>query len=857
MGNMRLGTLCMLVISLVLMAGCGDDGDTIIIGSARLAGSFPGNDVADSNLADDGFAFSQNAENIVGGPRVYHSSRSNRAIILFVTADGALDSLWASYFNGSTVTPPVEIVAISSSGKQGDFNHRPSINKTVVMFYAPSGVAGNTASSRNGDAIILFDRRDTDDSGPNNEDDSNIRLFSAYFDVSRAGSASDAHGFGSHDSSGNWRPGMANIVDTDDGDNTTTNDTNNDWADDVRAFGVVSDGLHGQAEFRNGGNNFNATDFSDYFVAVWAQRDEVNLTATSDTTDTHMYWSRLDMTATPPSWSPAQRINTDVNSQENQGGSFVDNQTEVVSGTFWTYENSVFFYIEEFDTTSFVVDTVLQYSHYVGDFTSGQFLPNAAEVSPANDVTNFASSFFWEDPIIYGRDHNLSRTVAIFGHNIVNAGDSDDDLFITRFDPGATTAGSAFSAQDRSQIDLTGVSPTFQQDVLEVDTRISRDNDYILIAFLQEDSNFWNNLYVVRYVTDKIGGTPPPGSISNSLPTQPLEASEPSTDWGVTGFVFQDELGGPTLPPDETSATGVRRTGVQSDNDHMHLVYQEFEDGLASDDRDELFIVQFENQPAPATGMVRRDSLGDFQQGVFFSSNDINARTEVLDNGNGGAVVYYWRDQDWTPDPFDTTIPNLRLKGRNFDGLSVSGELDLNTLGLQIRGDLRALTLGREDPAGAVHLVFFLEDRRSVSAGQPASSIALRAIRFDKLDTTTPFTAMQFGQIHTVDTGQGVDASFNNITTSGGSSAGAAIYISQGGHLYYNEYTRSNDRWRDAADLIVDNDSGENSFFRQVRAFDSFAPPEGNFEGETARALIFWRRNDSDGDRRLFVRIHN
>ena len=71
----------------------------------------------------------------------------------------------------------------------------------------------------------------------------------------------------------------------------------------------------------------------------------------------------------------------------------------------------------------------------------------------------------------------------IFGHNLDQAVDDDADLYLARIDPKSTRPMFNLST-DRDQLDLTPAG-TGGQDVGDIDSRISRDNDYILIVFNQ------------------------------------------------------------------------------------------------------------------------------------------------------------------------------------------------------------------------------------------------------------------------------------------------------------------------------------------------------------------------------------
>ncbi|MCZ6691481.1 MAG: hypothetical protein O7H41_17975 [Planctomycetota bacterium] len=868
---------------LTLAAGCGDDGDTIIVG-ASLPGKFPGNAASDNNHAFDGNAFSENGETIASLPRVFYSSRANRGIILYTTVSAigtAEFTLWASYFNGSSVTPPVEIVTVSDPGtpqeKQGHFLAPIFIDGAIVMFYQPSGISGNTDSSRDGDAVILFSRLDVDTSGPGANSDANTRLWWCYFDRSLSSQSSEAHGFGTFDASGGFLPGYAQIVDNDDGDNTITNQPDNKVSDDVETYGIVSDGLHGEGLFLFSTdpaaygplNLYEQTDFQHYLVAVWTQLDEVDDAFGGDRADRHLFWARFDFSANggSPGFTTPTRILTDSSSPESSGNPTDDYLTSVypllptgggpsIFPLFSTYENSIIFLIGERPDG----DQVWQYHHFSGDstngFSQGAFISNAVELSPANNPSDGIFPFITSLPMMYGADHNLENLIMIFGHNLNETVDDDADVLVARIDPKITPLQFDPITDIDDEVDLT-IAGMGGQDVGEIDSRISRDNDYILIIFNQAESSAPGapfQLKGVRVATDKAGGTLPPdiaGSTGGVVSISPTGVNA-----SVFSFAFQEELGSSFVPPNESGARGVERSAIQSDNDFMYVVFEQNDDSVGTP-VDILNITQFEYTGATLDGTARPIQVDDFPNGGLQPMPNvipIQDLVHALDDGQGGAVIYYVRDLNFKLPAVDR---DLRLYARHYDGISMSMPIDLNSPGLQMTGgEFTALTRGTEDPAGSRHLLFFAEDRYATSGGFPASSIASRFVRFDKLGAGDTFGSQQFGQIHTVDTGQSADALTVGGTSRGGTGR-VAVYIQQGGHLYYNEYNPSSDSWLDAGDYIVDNNSETDALLGLVTSFERYLTPGGLGVGETAGALVFWFRFDPDGAIRIHLRIHN
>ena len=868
-------------LALALAAGCSDSGDKIVKG-VPLAGKFPGNDVADNNLASDGLALSENGMSVIDGPRPFYSSTGNRGITLYLTTTNSGTpsvTLWAVYWDGKKLYPPVEVklrgspnnaASPQNDDKQGANIGAFDLQEAIVMFYEPGSESANRDTSRRGDAVILFRQYDVDDApiqAPSVENQ-NIRLWWLYHDMSMANDASMAHGFGTWDTSGTeplFRPGYADIVDSDDGDNigdTSEVVDNNEQDDNVLAFGVVSDGVRGQALWADGGGFAQLEDFSDYLVATWVQLDEVdNQAGTDDIFDLHLWQTRFDITAEPPQFAVPARIDPSTNTLEGTAPATDDSLT-LVFPIISTYENSILYSVIEDIFGD--ADEAYQYNHYTGDatngFTSGSFFSNSVQFSPLHDTTDgFGSEGFlvlggtaplWQ---MYGRDHGLSNLVIFSTYNIGDpANDDDVDLFVSRFDYTATTGSGAHNpGQDTTQADETGAMPLNERDVDYWETRISRDSDYILIAYIQEDLGGLEELRLRRFTTDEIGGTPVSGPITSAIGAT-VAGSDDAATGAVEAFSFQGELANPFLPPSEgKGVTGVERGAIQSDNLIMHLAYEENDDAVTM--VDQVHIVQFEYQPSGA-GLARRAPMDDFPDGSLTSGgpNALEGIVRVLDDGDGGVVTYYSRDRNFK-DPMLAPAPTL--SARRFDGTTMTTRVDLNSPGLNLDpGNFTALTAGDGDPAGDWHLLFFGEDRLATFQGTPVSSIANRFRRFPKLQAGDPFDPMSYSEIQTVDANLPIDSDVFAGTFQG-STSNVGIYIEQGGHIYYNEYNAQKNTWLDASEHIVDNDSSNDAISPAVSNYRSFVPPDSASSGELSKAITWWLRLDLDGDLRLHARV--
>lgn len=246
--------------------------------------------------------------------------------------------------------------------------------------------------------------------------------------------------------------------------------------------------------------------------------------------------------------------------------------------------------------------------------------------------------------------------------------------------------------------------------------------------------------------------------------------------------------------------------------------------------------------------------MDDYPDGFFGGPGSIEPWARPVDDGAGGVSIYYSRDRNFK----DNTLPaEFTLSVRNFDGATMTTRTDLNTSGLGLDpANFAVITTGASDPAGDDHLIFFVEDRFSRGiGGGPSSGLAARFRRWPKMQAGGTFSPMDFTPTHTIDTGFDTDARIFGGTPKG-ATADVAIYIEQGGHLYYNEYSSKSDTWKDAAEYIVDNDSSADAIGPTVTSFRTFDPPELQTDGEMARAITWWLRFDRDGDLRLHARVH-
>ncbi|MHC5078001.1 MAG: hypothetical protein ACYTHN_03215 [Planctomycetota bacterium] len=222
----------MAVFAAILLVGCpAEDKTTVIYQLPAPPGHFPGTPASVSNLAEDAKALSPGGQDVTAVRVFWDGHDTYRAIVLFETrvflTKGEYQftqppgppplparmttwtqtmyyrHLWATYFNGATLSKPVEIVgkgmdllAITESFVSVDINTqievereeptpwRNLIDTAAVLFYrsSPTGAfdasgSSPTAAVRQGDAVIFFRARDVDtDPGIASQDMENERI---------------------------------------------------------------------------------------------------------------------------------------------------------------------------------------------------------------------------------------------------------------------------------------------------------------------------------------------------------------------------------------------------------------------------------------------------------------------------------------------------------------------------------------------------------------------------------------------------------------------------------------------------------------------------------------------------------
>ncbi len=296
------------VLLMLAAVGCNDDGDDINIVEEFTTDNFPGNQIQDTNVADDERAFSINGQDfLIGSLKCHPNGGTGAGIVTFGTQDGGEFHLWASAYAAGRFTTPVELL-----GDDIDITDAPQFQGVVVGFFntqtfneSNDNVTNQNIRNRFGDAVILWTRRDftvvsDGNVGVQDGDDvagQNDRLYYSYFNADLVlDQFAVANLRGVNEIFQNGFSEQADILDVlDEGidvRNVRGGENGTDAsAEDVISMGIISDGLCGCAEFSGDTNGLlgaNLTNSGDqgadytwgdnvtHMVAVWTQIDDAD-----------------------------------------------------------------------------------------------------------------------------------------------------------------------------------------------------------------------------------------------------------------------------------------------------------------------------------------------------------------------------------------------------------------------------------------------------------------------------------------------------------------------------------------------------------------------------------------------------
>ncbi len=870
-----------LVFAALALAGCDDSSTTIVQGGATLIGNFPGTQIIDYLVSDDGRAFNHSGAKITKGIQVFWNCSNGGAVVLYL--DG-WERLWAHYWNGTTFTPGVEL----RGPNQHDLTHNEeddsdddfeSFDIYRVLFLNTS------TGGRNGDAIILWTRDDDPVPGSTTDTVSNSRLYGTYFDLSEAGNATSAGDATVH-------YGFESVG--------TTIDFNNTSNDDVESFGFVSDSL----KFTH------AFDEREEDSTEWPNRfDEGSETALTPATRSGDPTSYVWIV-----WSKDQRDNVGAGPGERfhalqfnlaQVGNAIPVQGTLGAGVIPPVAGSTISDATDVDDAFVVHNGCMIWRSAVSTGATGLFATcfdatgNLGTIELSNSVIEsiLAGGTSWAGTVpsgplpanVYGDDDGLTSLYAFFDvspNRIASAKIDLDDPF-------------AQAAREIEQINVGGLTYLFNgdKDSFAPETRINRTSSWIFVTWLQgtfvsQLAGFTGSRQIRMHgVQTRTSATA--RTLANSLVAGgPFACPNQGSDvFNSSGHLFlQGELADGTQDP---------LCGIQSNVNRINLVWHEGPFPLINLKHNGLTITPSTDGAVPPTGAPSVSSGGIItvvNQGWAFDTTVHNVVTD-LGNAAGDPLVYFVTNAN---NPLDPAAPGAFEELRVFglactptatpvdvelvstdgsnadqtinDGINDDSAIDdYDTQGshyLQVRTTPSSRTAGAHGGT-RVHLFW-----RQLRHGEN-SKAAFMTRYFDKagFNGGATFTAAHVPSLAAAPTSLGgpnndeefipptvqpdddEKGPFTAFCTATGN--GVGIYFTTTAHFWYQEFSGSS--WMGAPE-IIDNESPASIFYgRDQRAY-AFPPMRLNTCDNMNGVLVFYSKNppgEDPGHRRQWVRVHD
>ncbi|MCE9584986.1 MAG: hypothetical protein K8T20_21045 [Planctomycetes bacterium] len=785
---------------------------------------FPGAPVQDNNVADDGKAMSPpTGTTFIGGPtnNVFVTMNGDRgtAIVVYVVQDflsgGSLgaNGLYVHYYDGERFTPPVALRTTDSSDVQ------PTIIPRVA-FLNTSNHPVEAARERDGDAVIFWGAIDVDGdfAGPDGVNDA---LFSTYFDVTHKDNAGRQYGFQQYGS--------------------RVNTLTDGAGEDVETVAIVTDGLCGEARFENSAESYSyGDDTTDIWVA-WNVLEEADGIGTPD--DRTLYAARLDIGASidadlPLTTSSETRIGVVGFGASDSG---IDAEETQLDRMLVAYNDCLFFRVfsdADFSagplSTGFLAydgivpfaasDVTLQYVRF--NLATGTISP-ATDLNPgpvdslAGETDGNNADFLVQGGrmtrrSVYGEDEGLAVKSIFFTMIVEEATNWTDptnsgNVWVAEIDPAGLLAGlGQVSSDDVAENDnvLPGV----------VDTQISRNGDYIWVAYLKDvditgalDPGT-DGLFAVQYVTtrpDSDGLFTLPG-LGTTLSGESQLSSVTVTTPAVTWFSFQDSLG--------------YVCGCQSDPDVMHVFF-ELSDGLSDVVFDARLTADLDSVVTPGIVTTAWQTFEDGAVDLAPTVNLGHSGFNGVDSGEGGNIFTVYTDDIGPTAGTGNPDDDFRLFSETNGIGAGSAEIDSavnyrQTPFQQLKlvstppgseiGHFDPVTSEDEDTrshsAGQIH-AFFNESRYSDVYITPGGSLALRT-RVFHTDTDilafgeafVPGAGSGFQEPFTFDIPGGDDVIPITILGLGIHEDQVGVWFGFDGNIYYQEYSGDSSRdsvgWR-------------------------------------------------------------
>jgi hypothetical protein len=876
------------------LGGCSDDNTTIVQGGATLVGNFPGTQIIDYLVSDDGRAFNHSGAKITKGIQVFWNGSNGDAIVLYL--DG-WERLWAHYWNGTTFTPGVEL----RGPNQHDLTHNEEDDsdddfESFTMFRVL--FLNTSTGGRNGDALILWTREDDPAPGAPTQD-SNTRLYGTYFDMSVAGSATSV-------GDSTVRYGFETEGTTIDFDNVHPSLLD----DDVSSIGFVSDSLSFTHAFADGvsedsiewPNRFDegaetaltpatrSGDPTSYAWIVWrkGQRDGVSVVAE------RFYALQFNLAqvgnALPTQAALGQGLIPPAAGATIPDAVAVDDGIVVHNGCMiWRVELGKGFtglFLTCFDATGNLGTIELSQSLIDGILSGGTSWAGTEPEMPLPGN-------------VYGGDDGLSSLYAFFrttefpGHIAATKTDLD-----ATFDQAAREI-SPIEGPGGAIVPFSGGKDDFAPE-----TRIDRASQWIFVTWLQDTAV---------------------GQLAGLSPGVRIHMHGVQTRTSATARTLADSIvtGGPFLAPNQVTPTnnpserlflqselanGMEDPlcGIQSNTNRINLAWHEGIDPLVELKHNGLTIVPSGVATTPPTGgpsvatggLVARGNTG---YNAFDSDNGLQPVVTDLGTAAGDPLIYFCNNQN---NPTDPAAPGAFNEFRVFGLACIPGSAPADAQLVSTDGPnadstmndimtddeneiddyvedggqfLHVKTTPTSTAAGAhggtrVHL-FFMEARHGEN-----SKPAFRTRYFTKSAFNAASAAASFTTAHTpslaadptalsgpandeefipptVHPDDDEKGPFTAFCTAAGSTVG--IYFTTTAHFWYQEFNGTS--WLGAPE-IIDNESPASIFYgRDQRAY-AFPPMRSGTCDNLNGTLVFYAKNppgEDPGHRRQWVRVHD
>lgn len=897
-----------LVIPLCVMAvaGCRNKRSRHVTvnnsGGIFTTDDFPGAPVQDGNVADDKRAF--NAGDYTG--QIFCTQNGDRGTMMVSYRESR--TVYSHYYDGERWTPGVAL-RNSDADMDGTLSQVP----VVHAFLNTANDGREAAQERDGDCVILWTAYDADSDGMG-PDSGNQVLYVSTFDSTFADDPSMNYGFDVNPST----PGVFEARRLSSPDRMNEN---------LQVVGVVTDGLCGEARWSLAGTHYRYGDDTTGLVAFWHQKEEKFVGTYDDTTAVAIFdLGAPGDPAMPLPFSPSTQLDPMLFGASDAGM----NCRETVVGMEYVSYNGVLFrrvraadmelpngtsgWLDlDFDMQlpiSAGEDISLQATHFdmVTGSSSTRCLNTVVPDSSPGNVDDIGSDFLRPDGLVdgfvshagqgvLGRDEGISCLVTFFGE----VATADYTVAVPWNDEGAE-GGICMAEMDEATgtlISSTRVSsnnPGLLDNCMPsetLSTRISRNGDYVWIAWYQADmqgGTLDSELYAAQYRTTRLdddGNPQPVAPIASSLGS-PLSLSDGVVDpYGFAAplwYQWQDNLG--------------YTCGIQSDAAVMNIFFY-----TPSASGDQIYHVRLTadtdgtpgGESASAPALVVTDSATFLHaEALQFFVNDHRSTFNATDAGSDGDVLCaYVRDGDGVDGPDEQYLFAQRVGLTSGAAVEIgsrtgkrqvsrSGRIRLvatppgETLGAWDE-DEGAYEVGAHHGAEFIHVLFHESETGAItdlpgSLGSSLSGFALRTRTYrcegagsSVGEDFTPSAGASFSVPFDIDLPFVDPESTDQCTVFhvGRCGNSVAIVFQELGHLYYQECNPEDGDenltgWRQGSPGVSDPALVDDDMTEPVYGTELVAPPHGaccDIDG----TAIFWNKEMSMDDsitlNRLQVRI--